>query len=486
MALAAAWLERNPMSQRTIITGGLVVTENDLFHADVIVDGERISGLTADARAIEADERIDATGHLVLPGGIDAHTHFREPDAETKEGFSSGGRAAAAGGITTVVEMPQANPTTVTAAQFVAKRTRVGMTGVVDMALWGGIVGPGRQDRGELDGMAQAGAVGFKSFMAGSSPSFPPVDDAHLLEAMLKVSGLNMPYALHAESDTLVRAGLQAMKAAGRTDPRAHFDSRPPMVETLAVNTALFLAEQTGCWVHICHVASEGALKLIAGARRRGVRVTCETCPQYLALDLNDLDQLNGFGRCAPALRDAEEVEGIWEYVLDETVDYVCSDHCAYTAEEKAVDDIFAAPLGLSGVQTLLPVFFDGAVNERGMALPQFVRQMATNAAQIFDLYPRKGTIRIGADADLVIFDPDAEWTIRGEQMLHRQQWTPFEGKTIAGQVLRTLRRGETIYDASRHGDEALGVAGSGRFLPRGYGHKAQEPVEMGTMVGAE
>lgn len=474
------------MTRRTIITGGLVVTENDLFHADIIVDGERISGLTADAREVDADERIDAAGNLVLPGGIDAHTHFREPDPESKEGFTSGGRAAAAGGITTVVEMPQGNPTTLTAAQFVAKRTRVGMTGVVDMALWGGIVGPGRQDRSELDGMADAGAVGFKSFMAGSSPSFPPVNDAQLLDAMLKVTGLNMPYALHAESDALVSAGLQAMKAAGRTDARAHFESRPPMVEMLAVNTALFLAEQTGCWVHICHVASDGALKLIAEARQRGVRVTCETCPQYLALDLDDLDQLNGFGRCAPALRDAEEVERIWEYVLDETVDYICSDHCAYTVEEKSVDDVFAAPLGLSGVQTLLPVFFDGAVNERGMTLPQFVRQTTTNAAQIFDLFPRKGTIRIGADADLVIFDPDAEWTVRGDEMLHRQRWTPFEGKTIAGKVLRTLRRGETVYDATRHGDESLGAPGSGRFLPRGYGHRAQAPVEMGAMVGAE
>lgn len=462
------------MARRTVISGGLVVTDNDLFHADVIVVGERVTGLTTDAGEIEADERIDAAGYLVLPGGIDAHTHFREPDPATKEGFAAGGRAAAAGGITTVVEMPQANPTTVTAAQFAAKRERVAAAAVVDMALWGGIVGPGRQDLAEIEGMAAAGAAGFKSFMTGSSPSFPRVDDAQLLDAMLRVSALNLPYALHAESDTLVTAGLDAMKAHGRTDPRAHFDSRPPMVETLAVNTALLLAEQTECWIHICHVASAGALKLIAAARARGVRVTCETCPQYLALDLDDLDRLNGFGRCAPALRGADEVEAIWEYVLDETIDYVCSDHCAYTIEEKTVDDIFAAPLGLSGVQTLLPVFFDGAVNQRDMTLPQFVRQISTNAAQIFDLYPRKGTIRVGADADLVILDPDAQWTVSGDRMLHAQKWTPFEGKTVTGNVRRTLRRGETIYDADRH-DEPLAVPGSGRFLPRGYGHEHTE-----------
>ena len=467
------------MGRRTVISGGLVVTDGDLFHADIIIENQQIAGLTSDAGDDDADERIDASGCLVLPGGIDAHTHFREPDPGTKEGFVSGGRAAAAGGITTVVEMPQANPTTITTAQLEAKKARVAEHAIVDMALWGGIVGQDRQDAGEIAAMAAAGAAGFKSFMAGSSPSFPRVDDARLLAAMRLVAELNVPYALHAESDTLVTAGLDAMRAQGRTDPRAHHDSRPPIVETLAVNTALLLAGETGCWVHICHVASAGALKLIAAARSRGVRVTCETCPQYLALDLDDLDRLVGFGRCAPALRDAAEVDAIWDAVLDETIDYVCSDHCAFTAAEKTVDDIFAAPLGLSGVQTLLPVFFDGAVNQRGMTLPQFVRQMSTNAAQIFDLYPRKGTIRVGADADLVLLDPDAEWTVTGDQMLHAQNWTPFEGKRVTGKVLRTLRRGETIYDAARH-DEPLASPGSGRFLPRGYGHDGQSARSEG------
>jgi allantoinase len=203
------------------------------------------------------------------------------------------------------------------------------------------------------------------------------------------------------------------------------------------------------------------------------VRVTVETCPQYLSLNTVDLIALKGYARCAPALRPQDEVDHIWSYVLDETIDVICSDHCGFTREQKDAgeEDIFRAPNGLAGIQTLLPAFYDGAVHTRSMDPSQFVRQIATNPAQIFDLYPRKGTIAIGSDADIVVFDPERTWVVRGDEMHHKQKWTPFEGKTITGRVVRTLRRGETIYDDSLEGDARLpALAGSGRYLPRGYG----------------
>jgi allantoinase len=459
------------MPGRTIVHGGLVVADYGRFRADLVLDGERIVAITTDASDLPADERIDATGRWVLPGGIDVHTHFREPDPETREGFVTGGMGAAAGGITTVVEMPQAGPTTTTAALFRAKVERVTAAAIVDMALWAGVV-PG-QDPAELRAMAALGAVGFKSFMAASSPSFPAVDTATLLAAMETIAELDVPYGLHAEDDALLTAGIKRMKAAGRTDPLAHAESRPPLVEAVAVNEALYLAEQTGCWVHVCHCASAEALRLILDARARGVRVTVETCPQYLALNLDDLARLKGFARCAPAIRDQAEVEAIWPYVLDETIDLVCSDHCGFTAESKQAgdDDIFAAPNGLPGVQQLLPVVFDGAVVRRGLDVSQFVRQLSTNPARIFGLYPRKGTIAAGSDADLVLLDPEREWTVQDEDTLHRQRWTPWVGKTLTGRVVRTIRRGETIYDDAREGEARVPAPpGSGRFLPRGYG----------------
>jgi allantoinase len=309
--------------------------------------------------------------------------------------------------------------------------------------------------------------------MASSSPSFPAVDTTTLHWAMAAIAETGLPYGIHAENDNLLVSGLKRLQDRGRTDPLAHAESRPPLVEAVAVAEVLYLAEVTGCWAHICHCASADALRLIAEARGRGVRVTVETCPQYLSLNTDDLVALKGYGRCAPSLRSQDEVDQIWSYVLDETIDLVCSDHCGFTKEQKdaGVEDIFRAPLGLAGVQTLLPVFFDGAVNQRGMALPQFVRQMATNTAQIFDLFPRKGTIAIGSDADLIVFDPDRTWIVHGEDMLHKQKWTPFEGKSVTGRVIRTIRRGETIYDDSLEGDARVpGFAGSGRYIPRGYG----------------
>lgn len=459
----------------TIIEGGTLVSDTFSVRGDVVIEGERIVGLSADARGMLADHRIDATGLLVMPGGIDVHTHFREPEEFTKEGFTTGSAGAAAGGITTVVEMPQADPTTVTAEQFRAKRDQIRKTSIVDMALWGGIIGEPRQSANDIRDMAREDAVAFKSFMASSSPSFPAVDADKLHWAMQIVAETGLPYGLHAEDDVLLAAGLKRLQAAGRKDPLAHAESRPPLVEAVAVNTALYLAEITGCWVHICHCASADALRLIADARARGVRVTVETCPQYLALNTDDLIELRGFGRCAPALREQAEVDAIWPYVLDETIDVICSDHCGFTVESKqaGADDIFKSPLGLAGIQTLLPSFYDSAVNQRGMDPSQFVRQMSTNPARIFGLYPRKGTLSIGADADLVLLDPNRAWVARGEEMLHKQKWTPFEGKTITGRVIRTIRRGETIYDDARDGQSRVPAApGTGRFLPRGYGDK--------------
>ncbi len=463
------------MPGRLVVEGGTVVTDYGRFRADVVVEGERIAAITADGRDVAADERVDASGHLVLPGGIDVHTHFWEldPDPDPKEGFATGGAGAVAGGITTVVEMPQATPTTVTAEQFAAKREQVARSAIADMALWGGVIGAPAQDPAELRAMADAGAAAFKSFLASSSRSFPAVDEAQLLTAMTAIAEIGIPYGLHAEHDKLLAAGLERMKAAGRVDALAHAESRPPLVEAVAVNTVLYLAELTGCWVHVCHVASAEALRLVAEARARGVRVTAETCPQYLSLNTDDLVRLGGFARCAPAIRDQAEVDAIWPYVLDETVDLICSDHCGFTAASKEAgkEDIFAAPLGLPGVQTLLPAFYDGAVVRRGMDPSQFVRQIAANPAQIFGLYPRKGTIAVGSDADLVLLDPARSWEVTDDDVLHRQKWTPFAGKTLTGRVVRTLRRGHTVFDDALDGDARLLAApGSGRFLPRGYG----------------
>ena len=456
------------MPATLLITGGTVVTDTESLRADLLVEGETIAAILPDGSEVQADHQIDATGLMILPGGIDVHTHFREPDPNSFEGFLTGGAAAAAGGITTVVEMPQGGPTTSTAAQFAEKIETIGKNSMIDFALWGGVVGGPERYADEITGMADLGAAGFKSFMASSSPSFPAVDGAKLYWAMQVIAETGIPYGLHAEDDAMLAAGLKRMEEAGRTDPLAHAESRPPMVEYVAVDAALFLAEKTGCPLYICHCASADALRLITEARARGVDVTVETCPQYLALNTDDLEQLHGFGRCAPAFREQAEVDRIWEYVIDGTIDVISSDHSAFLAEAKAAGEqnIFDAPNGLSGVQTLLPVLWDNAVNRHGLPPSRVAQLLGSGPARIFGLDDRKGSVEVGKDADLVLLDPQTSWTVRGEEMLHRQKWTPFEGKVVKGQVVRTIRRGETLFERTTP-TQALGRPGTGRYLPR-------------------
>ena len=479
------------MPFRTVIHGGEIVTDTDQFHADIVIDDGIIVAIVANAANLSANQRIDASHLLVLPGAIDTRTTFHEPDPEGLEGIFRGGFAAAAGGITTVIDLPVASGPSdgagngaghdagsgagagaangVASAEETAARIReVGRSTIVDIALWAAASGDGRS----MSRIARLGVAGFASSMDPVASKLAATDDAGILLAMIALADLNVPFSIHCENSSLVAAGVAAMRAAGRRDALAHAESRPPIVESVAVNTALFLAEQAGCWVHIPHVSTAESLRLIADARSRHVRVTTDTCPHYLALSQAELEQFGGFGRCAPPLRDQDEIDQLWSFVLDETIDAISSDHIASTIEAKSVGDgdIFEAPIGLPGVQTLVPVFWDEAVNKRGMSRSQFVRQTATNAAQIFGLYPRKGSIRIGADADMVLFDPEGAWEVHGSELLYSQGWSPFEGRAVKGMVVRTIRRGETIYDAERHDDTSLALPGSGRFLPRTYG----------------
>lgn len=459
------------MPFRTIVHGGQVITDSDQFGADIVIDDGVISAIVSDASRLDADQRIDAHELLVLPGAIDTRVAFGDPGPDALETLQSGGTAAAAGGITTVIDMPTGTPAMTNARVLADKIAAIDEHALVDTALWGGIGAPNQRTT-DISTMADAGIVGFTLFLADIGQSLITVNDADLFTAMTALTDLDIPLSIHAEHDQLIQSERSFIRSGRRGESRAHAASRPPIVEAAAINTALFLAEQTGCWLHISHVSTAESMRLIGGARSRNVRVTAGTSPHFLTLGIDDLDHLAGFGRTAPALRDQDEIDRLWASVLDETIDLICSDHIAATIQTKSQGDrdIFAAPIGVPGVQTLVPVFWDEAVNKRGMSRQQFVRQVATNPAQIFGFFPRKGAIRIGADADLVLFDPEGVWTVQGNEMLDRQKWTPFEGRTVRGLVVRTLRRGETLYDVERHDDAPLAQPGSGIFLPRGYG----------------
>jgi allantoinase len=450
-----------------LIRGGLVVTPEGARRLEVLVRDERIEALIAAGGAASADAEIDASGLVVLPGAIDGHTHFiqddpdlYEPDPDEYEGFERGGRGAAAGGVTTVVEMPQGRPPTTDAERFRRKRELALRDAVVDFALWGGAVQG--QPAAAIGQQLAEGAVGIKAFMCDSDPSYPGIDDAQLVGTLRALRETPFMLGLHAENDALLRTGEQAMRDAGRRDPLAHAESRPPLVEIEAVGRAILFAEQLDAWVHIVHLSTAGAADLVAAARARGVRVTCETCPQYLALDHADLERLGPFARCAPAIRSREDVEGLWEHLAAGAIDCITTDHCAFTYDSKrrGTDDIFAAPNGLPGIETLLPVVITEA-RRRGWAWDGIARVLAGAPARLWRLDAHKGAIRPGADADLALVDPERRWTVRGADLHHTHAWTPFEGFEATGRVVRTLVRGATVYD----GDAGFAPAGTGRFV---------------------
>lgn len=460
------------MAKRTVIFGGVLGMETGALRADLVIEDDHIAAIMLDASDLEADERIDAGSKFVVPAGVDVHTHFKEPAEPLTEGFYTGSLGAIAGGIGTVVEMPQATPVS-SDGDHIREKIRVGSNeSIVDFALWGAAI---NQDLDMIDEMIDAGVVGIKSFMAGSSPGFPAATDGTLLAVFERLAGTGIPYGLHAENDQLLQAGIARMQAAGRKDPMAHAESRPPIVEIEAINRAIFFAEQTGGVAYICHVSTGGGFDLIRRAQERGALIYGETCPQYLLMDEDDLRQRGPFARCAPAIRDRDEVEHLWEYVLDGTVDVISSDHCGYTIESKeaGLDNIWDAPLGLAGVQTMYPSVFDEMLNRRGLEIGDFVRMTAANPARIFSLYPRKGTLEIGADADIAIYDPNELWEVHGDEMLHRNKWTPMEGRQIQGRVVRTIIRGNTVYQFDGE-PVVLAEPGSGRFLERGYGFAAE------------
>lgn len=453
----------------TVVHGGTVVTPDGPIKADVIIRGERIAGLSEDATDVLADERIDAGGKIVVPGGVDPHTHLREPDPDLSEGFESGSRGGVSGGVTTVIEMPQAFPTSSTGEHIREKRRLIEERSLIDMALWGGVTG---QPREQIEEMIDEGIVALKAFMPSSSRNFPRATDAVLLDTFDLIAGRDdLTFGIHCENDDLLAAGIARMQAQGRKDPLAHAESRPSLVEVEAVHRALFFAEQTGARIYVCHLASADGFELVKAARQRGVRVNVETCPQYLIFDLSDLEKHGPFARCAPPFRDRDEVERIWEYVVDGTADIISSDHCGFTWEAKqaGIDDIWQAPPGCPGIQTMYPAMFDELINRRGLSLQRFVELSSTNAARVFGLYPRKGVIQVGSDADLAIYDPQRAWTVKGEDLLHRNKWTQFEGRTIGVSVVRTILRGKTVFDIAA-ADRVTGQPGDGHFLPRGYG----------------
>jgi allantoinase len=419
------------MRSDLLIRGATVVLPGVLgAKADVAVQDGRIAAIGPELEG-GAREEVDAPGLHVMPGVLDAHVHFNEPGRTDWEGWATGTRALAAGGATACIEMPlNAHPPTIDAAAFDAKLAAARRSALVDFALWGGIV-PGNLER--LDELAARGVAGFKAFMCDSGiDDFPAVDPDALGAAMERAAALGLPVAVHAESPGALGV------PAGPTW-REFVASRPVEAELEAIETALELAEATRCSLHVVHVSSGRGAARVAAARGRGVDATCETCPHYLVLTEDDLEQLGVRAKCAPPLRPRAEREALWQQLTAGRITLVASDHSPAPPELKA-GDFATAWGGIAGCQSLLGLLLASG----RLPLAMVAALTSANPAVRFRL--AKGRLEPGADADLVLVDLRAR---EAPELHDRHGLSPFAGRPLP-RVVRTIVRGTTVFRDGR------------------------------------
>ncbi len=423
-----------------VIRGATVVLPTGQKAVDLAVRDGVISAIGAEVR--DEGDTIDATGLVVLPGVVDAHVHFNEPGRADWEGWEAGTRGAAAGGVTTVLEMPlNAHPPTTTAAAFDEKVAVASQKALVDFGLWGGLVPDNLQN---LDALHQRGVVGFKAFMSHSGiDDFPRVPDGVLAIGLKVAARLNAIVGVHAESQEM-------LESHGEPHPLAWCHARPAAAEVDAIRRLLVCMRGAGKGVraHVVHVSCAEGLAAVDAARNKGVAITAETCPHYLAFTDQDFERIGPPLKCAPPIRDRATREALWQEVLAGRVDLIGSDHspCPAAAKQKGDDDIWQAWGGVAGIQATLPVLLTDGVHARGLSLERVAHLTATAPAQLFGLFPRKGAIAVGADADFAIVDPGQRWTFGAGDLQTRSRVSAYLGREFTGRVVRTVLRGKTVY----------------------------------------
>lgn len=430
-----------------VIKNGQMVTSERIYKSSLCVKDGKIAAILSPETKVEAKKVIDAENNYIFPGAIDTHAHFNDPGYNWREDYIHGSKAAAKGGITTIIDMPLQNEPALTSKTiFKAKEDYLKDKSVIDFAFWGGLVDNNIE---EIEGLNESGVVALKAFIGPVSPGYSSIDMGIVREAMKIAVQMDLVLGFHCEDFSIIKMGEKIAIENEDFTRRAFLDSRPVIAELIATKNIIDLARETGAKVHICHVSHPEVAEEIKKAIEEGLDITGETCSHYLLFTEDDLIKNGAIFKCAPPLRRSEDRKKLWDYVIDGTLSCLASDHSPCAAHEKSEENhnIFEAWGGISGIQSMFQVIYDQAVNKRGLDPTLLTRVLSYGPSRAFGLYPQKGNLDVGADADFLILDPEREWEITSESLLYVNQISAFVGQKGKGLPVKTIVRGKVVYD---------------------------------------
>ena len=453
-----------------------IPTENNDTEAVelVVTDGRFEEILPAGSETAAGDEQwVDLDGALVLPGVIDGHVHFDDPGFTQREDFTSGTSAAAAGGVTCVVDMPCTTlPPVVTTDALENKLKIIGPKAHVDYMLWGGVSGNAMTDqqwRKHLADLVDAGVAAIKVYMLSGMDTFRDLTTTEVREVLTQTHRLGIPVGVHAEDRSIVDELTERAKGRGDDSPAAYAAARPAAAEATAVMAAVEAVRATGARVHIVHLASGEALDVVSAARFEDLPISAETCPHYLQFTTEDFEQMGSLLKTAPVVKHEDDRQRLWQGLASGELSFVATDHAAGRwPEEKETGSIWTDYGGVPGVELLLPHLWSEGVVAGRITLQRLTELLASEPARFFGVDHRKGWLRPGCDADFVVFDEGARWTVRATALHNLNRYTPFENFELTGRVRATYVRGQCAFERRPEGTEFFCPAGTGEWVRRG------------------
>ncbi|MGD0978266.1 MAG: dihydroorotase family protein [Candidatus Bathyarchaeia archaeon] len=428
-----------------------------IVDCSVAIDDGKILKIGRETNMPKSDVRLDLKNLLVLPGLIDVHVHLRDEEKAYKEDFYSGTAAAAAGGMTTILDMPNNNPVTMSVETL---RNRMGLAErkvLVNVGFYSEFP----RGNSEIQAIMRKGAVGFKLYMAEQVGGLDIHSDQAIVEAFKVAGSLGILTATHAEDERTLKRNEDKFKSIGRNDINAFLKAHSEDVEVKAIERLLKLAKQTGMHLHFCHVSTEAGMTKIIEAKKSELQVTCEATPHHLFLSVRDLKRAGSLALTMPPLRDRRDVDGLWEAVKNGWVDVIGSDHAPHTLKEKEAESVWDVKVGIPGLETTLPLLL-AEVRRGRISIGDVVRLMSENPAEIFKL-KNKGSLKEGNDADLTVVDLNRKYKIDASKFHSKARFSPFEGREVQGKPVKTIVAGQLVMDDG----EIVAKAGSGRIIRR-------------------